>query len=215
MEELRPHSTAEKVNCKTGNGRVHNHCTDNLPWLFAPILAAFPTSFPTVIRLNLLQKPCETPHFLARQLREAAVCGKGWALLLAISSGGCGQEGQVFMCGGASQRDPRPSPCSRPPACLSLPPASSSAQKYPVDLVGRFRINKTPQHGNAASEGKVGRSALCVLKSKGLSQTSFVLLEKFSDLLAEDLQFKRLSPYFFSGTQGFRRRYLSELCLGV
>lgn len=65
MQKLDPHSTSrcrEELNHKKGNSRVKDHCSEGLPWLLDPILAAFRTSFHTVIWLNLLEKPCETPH---------------------------------------------------------------------------------------------------------------------------------------------------------
>lgn len=90
MQKLDPHSMSscrQEVNCKKGNSRVQDHFLEDLPWLFAPILAVFHTSFHTVIWLNLLQKPCGTPHFLARQLCETTGCRQGRAVLLAIGFG--------------------------------------------------------------------------------------------------------------------------------
>jgi len=55
--------------------------------LLTPILAAFHTSFHTVIWLSLLQKPCERPHCLPGQLCETRGCRQGTTLLLAIGFG--------------------------------------------------------------------------------------------------------------------------------
>lgn len=50
------------------------------------------------------------------------------------------------------------------------------SHKYTVkDLVGRSRIGLTLQNENAAWEDEVNGSALCVLKSQGLSRTKVLL----------------------------------------
>lgn len=59
-----------------------------------------------------------------------------------------------------------------PPACVHSYHIPAPPHKYTInDLVGRSRISLTLQNENAAWEDKVNGSALCVLKSQGLSRT--------------------------------------------
>lgn len=74
---------------------MQGNCPEELLRLLAPILA---TSFHTVVGLNLLQKPCETCHYLAGWLCETAGCKRAgqFCWLFGFGRGVCGTEG---ICG--------------------------------------------------------------------------------------------------------------------
>lgn len=89
----------------------------------SPVLATFRTSFLTVVWLNQLRKPCETPRCPARRFRETTGCRWGRAALLAeVSVGQRGQGGDaLFLFSVTVPAGEIPVRPPFPPACVFAP----------------------------------------------------------------------------------------------